>query len=331
MERKMKALVVSQPNGEFEAQDISVPTVGPDQILVKIHAACINPLDTKIRAGAAAHAKQPLPAVLGLDMAGTVEVVGTDVTDFVVGDEVYGMVGGVGGHQGTLAEYVVAPARLLARKSKRLTMLEAAALPLVTITAWEGIIDRARVRADQKVLVHAGAGGVGQIAVQLAKAAGAEVFATVSSEKQHIVAALGATPIDYRSSSPQEYVEKHTGGIGFDIAYDTIGGSALDASFVSIKNYTGHVVSCLGWGNHALAPLSFRGATYSGVFTLLPLLTGKGQEHHGEILREATKLSDDGKLKPFLAKEIFTPQGIERAFDAVSSGVTGKVVVNMIE
>lgn len=327
----MRALVVREPNGPFETQSISVPEVGPGEVLVKIHAAGVNPLDAKIRAGAAAHARQPLPAVLGLDMAGTVAVLGAGVANFAVGDEVYGTVGGVGGRQGTLAEFIAVPAALLATKSKSLTMVQAAALPLVSITAWEGIVDRAPAQAGKTVLIHAGAGGVGYVAIQLAKAAGARVFATVSAGKRDVVAALGATPIDYHSLSPEQYVNQFTDGAGFDIVYDTVGGAILDASFISVKRYTGHAVSCLGWGTHALAPLSFRGATYSGVFTLMPLLTGEGQAHHGEILGGVTKLANEGELKPMLADRVFNPAEIEQAFAAVVGGSLGKVVVNMLD
>lgn len=116
--------------------DLPVPTLRPNHVLVRINASGVNPLDTKIRAGKAAHAKQPLPAILGLDMAGIVEEVGPEVTALRAGDEVYGMVGGVGGMQGTLAEYIAADADLLARKPKNLSMRQAAALPLVAITAW---------------------------------------------------------------------------------------------------------------------------------------------------------------------------------------------------
>jgi NADPH2:quinone reductase len=251
------------------------------------------------------------------------------VTGFHPGDEVYGMVGGVGGRQGTLAEMVVANADLLALKPKSLSMREAAALPLITITAWEGLVDRARVQEGQKVLVHAGAGGVGHIAVQLARAFGAEVFATVSVEKQPVVEALGATAIDYRTLSVERYVALHTGGKGFDVVYDTVGGATIDASFIAVKQYTGHVVSCLGWSTHSLAPLSFRGATYSGVFTLLPLLTGKGQAHHGAILRDAAALVDAGKLKPMLNQERFSFTEVDAAHASVASGSLGKVVVEV--
>jgi NADPH:quinone reductase len=325
----MKALVVSRPGGDFEVQTLADPKPGPGQVLVKVHAAGINPIDTKIRAGVAGHAKQPLPAVLGLDMAGVVDGVGPEVTGFAAGDFVFGMVGGVGGRQGTLAEYVCVPEVLLAHKPEGLTMQEAAALPLVVITAWEGLIDRAKVQAGQTVLVHAGAGGVGHTVVQLAKARGAEVFATVSPEKRDVVVRFGGTPIDYRSTTVQDYVKQHTGGAGFDIVYDTLGGATLDASFAAVKVYTGHVVSCQGWGTHALAPLSFRGATYSGVFTLLPMLTGQGLEHHGEILRQGAELVEAGQLKPMLASRIFAPDDAAAAFDAVAASVLGKVVVDL--
>jgi NADPH:quinone reductase-like Zn-dependent oxidoreductase len=262
-------------------------------------------------------------------MAGVVEAVGPGVTAFHPGDEVYGMVGGVGGLQGTLAEMVIADADLLALKPESLSMRQAAALPLITITAWEGMVDRARVQKGQKVLVHAGAGGVGHIAVQLASACGAEVYATVSVEKQPVVESLGAAAIDYRTLSVERYVALHTEGQGFDVVYDTVGGKTIDASFMAVKHYTGHVVSCLGWSTHSLAPLSFRGATYSGVFTLLPLLTGKGRPHHGAILREAAALVDSGKLKPLLNEQRFSFTEVDAAHALVASGSLGKVVVEV--
>jgi NADPH:quinone reductase-like Zn-dependent oxidoreductase len=139
-------------------------------------------------------------------MAGTVVEVGHGITKFKAGDEVYGMVGGVGGLQGTLAEYIAADADLLALKSNQLSMREAAALSLNTITMWEGLVDRAQVSSGNKVLVHAGAGGVGQLAVQTAKAFGAEVFATVSGTKISIVESYGAIPIDYNEKTVEQYV-----------------------------------------------------------------------------------------------------------------------------
>jgi NADPH:quinone reductase len=323
----MWTYVVELPDGPFvrNERDRLPPEAG--QVLVRVGASGVNPLDTKIRAGKAHHARHPLPAVLGLDMAGVVEEIGPSVTAFRPGDEVYGMVGGVGGIPGTLAELVAADVDLLALKPRNLSMREAAALPLVTITAWEGLVDRAKVRKEQKVLIHAGAGGVGHAALQLAKSFGAEVHATVSADKFKIVERDGALPIDYRKQSVEQYVQERTGGSGFDIVYDTVGGPTLDDSFTAVKRYTGHVVSCLGWGTHALAPLSFRGATYSGVFTLLPLLTGLNRAHHGHILAEAAVLAEAGKLRPLLNDRTFTFDEIAAAFELVASSVAGKVVL----
>jgi NADPH:quinone reductase len=318
---------VENPGGEFRKITVSAPALRKNQVLVKIAAAGVNPLDTKIRAAQADHARQPLPAVLGVDMAGTVESVSDDTTKFRPGDEVYGLVGGAGGLQGTLAEFAAVDADLLAHKPKNLSMCQAAALPLSVITAWEGLVDRAQVHAGQTVLVHAGAGGVGHIAVQIARAFGAQVFATVSEDKKEIAEGFGAIPIDYKTATVTDYVATHTSGKGFDIIYDTVGGATLDASFAASKRYVGHVVSSLGWGSHALAPLSLRGATYSGVFTLLPMITGEGRAHHGEILAHASALAEAGNLKPLLNDRSFSTGEIDAAFRCVASGSLGKVVV----
>ena len=324
----MKTYIVESVGGPFRAVEVPRPQPANGQVLVAIRASAVNPLDTKIRAGEGGHAKQPLPAVLGVDMAGVVVAVGDSVTAFREGDEVFGMVGGVGGLQGTLAEFIVADAALVAHKPKSLSMRQAAAMPLVTITAWEGLVDRAGVHAGQTVLVHAGVGGVGYAAVQIALARGAQVFTTVSKDNRSVVEALGAVAID-RYEQPSEYLARHTAGEGFDIVYDTIGGPVLDASFEAVKRYTGHVVSCLGWGSHSLAPLSFRAATYSGVFTLLPLLSGVGRSHHGQILQQAAELADSGRLKPLLSERHFGPEDIAGAYEAVAKGSRGKVVVEL--
>ena len=284
----MKAVTLGGVKQSFKLTSMPRPRPTRGEVLIRIAASGVNPLDTKIRAGVAGHARHPLPAILGIDLAGTVVAVGPDVTTFSAGDEVYGMTGGVGGVQGSLAEYASVDPALLAKKPKTLDMRQAAAVPLIFITAWEGLVDRARVRAGQNVLIHGGAGGVGHVAVQIARAFGANVFATGSAGSLAYIRQLGATPIDYGATTVEQYVTQNTDGKGFDIVYDNVGGVTLDASFNAITRF-GHVVSALGWGTHALAPLSFRGGTYSGVFTLLPLLSGEGRAHHGEILREATE------------------------------------------
>jgi NADPH:quinone reductase len=327
----MQAAVLDGPKLPFRLTSVARPQLAPGQALVRIKASGVNPLDTKIRAGQAAHARHPLPAILGIDLAGTVDAVAPDVTALRAGDDVYGMTGGVGGVQGSLAEYAVVDAALLARKPANLTMREAAALPLIFITAWEGLIDRASLKAGQTVLVHGGAGGVGHVAVQLACAVGAKVFATGSSRSLAFIEQLGAVPIDYNRASVEDYVATHTGGRGFEVIYDTVGGATLDASFGTVRRF-GHVVSALGWGTHALAPLSFRAGTYSGVFTLLPLLSGEGRGHHGDILKEATRLAEAGQLRPRLDPRRFTLANVGDAHAAAEDrSADGKIVVDIAE
>jgi NADPH2:quinone reductase len=327
----MQAAVLDSHGAPFRIAPVAGPKPGPGEVLVRIRSSAVNPLDLKIRGGEAAHARQPLPAILGIDLAGVVEAVGSGVSAFRSGDEIYGMTGGVGGLQGSLAEYAAVDADLLAPKPVNLTMREAAALPLIFITAWEGLVDRAAVRAGQKVLVQGGAGGVGHVAIQIARACGADVFATGSAASQAFIERLGATAIDYRAMPVENYVAQYTGGRGFDVIFDSVGGATLDASFNAVSRF-GHVVSALGWGTHALAPLSFRAATYSGVFTLLPMLTGVGRAHHGEILREATRLTEAGKIAPHVDPRHFGLVSVDAAYRAIESrGAAGKIVIDIPE
>ena len=325
----MKSAVLEAAGSPFRITNIERPIPGPGQVLVRIKASGVNPLDTKIRAGAAAHARHPYPAILGIDLAGVVEGVGEGVQTFRKGDEVYGMTGGVGGNQGSLAQYAAVDARLLALKPGNLSMREAAALPLVFITAWEGLVDRAKLRADQTVLVLGGGGGVGHMSIQIAVAMGANVYGVDSSSKADYIRSLGAVPIDYAAESVEAYVDRLTGGRGFDVVYDTVGGRGLDTAFQAVSRF-GHVVSSLGWGTHALAPLSFKAATYSGVFTLIPLLTREGREHHGDIMREATRLAETGKLIPRLDPRCFNLETVGDAYDLIESRqADGKLVIDI--
>jgi NADPH2:quinone reductase len=326
----MQAVVLNAFGEPMSLRAIARPLAGAGQVLVRILASGVNPLDVKIAAGQAAHARAVLPAVLGMDLAGVVEAVGPGVTAFKVGDEVYGMTGGIGGVQGSLAQFSAVDADSLAIKPANISMREAAALPLIFITAWEGLVDRAHLSADKTVLVHGGAGGVGHIAVQIAVAAGARVFATGTAEQKEIIESYGATAIDYVSTTVEQYVEQHTGGEGFDLIYDTVGGATLDASFRAARAYHGHVVSCLGWGTHSLAPLSFRAATYSGVFTLLPLLSGKGRAQHGAIMREATRMVEAGTVRVKLDPSTYSIKTIAAAHGAIAHGTAkGKIVVDI--
>ena len=324
----MRAGVLEAHNAPLRVSQISMPEPGAGEVLVRVRASGVNPLDTKIHAGAAAHARHPLPAIPGIDLAGVVEQTGRGVTRFKPGDEVYGMTSDVSGVQRSLGKFAAVDADLLAPKPANLSMREAAALPLIFITAWEGLIDRAALKAGQKVLIHGGAGGVGHVAIQIARAIGADVFATGSAAQRATIEGFGAVFID-RGTAIEAYVAEHTGGRGFDIVYDTVGGKVLDASFEAVRRF-GHVVSALGWGTHALAPLSFRAASYSGVFTLLPLLSGEGRAHHGEIMAEATRLVEAGKLAPLVDARRFTLESVGDAYALIRDhAAKGKLVVDI--
>lgn len=326
----MQAAVLTRFGAPLDITDIETPSLRPGQVLVRIAASGVNPLDTKIQAGNAAHAQTRLPAILGMDMAGVVESVAPGETRFSPGDEVFGMSGGIGGVPGSLAQFAAFDADLLAHKPRTVSMREAAALPLIFITAWEGLVDRARVQPGQKVLIHGGAGGVGHVAVQIAVALGAEVYATGSADQKTVIESLGATAIDYRAQEVEQYVQQYTGGEGFDVIYDTVGGATLDASFAAARRYLGHVVSCLGWGVHKLAPLSFRAASYSGVFTLLPLLTGQERACHGRIMAEAARMVDAGQLRVLTDTHRFTLEQVNQAHALVSEAqARGKVVIDI--
>lgn len=326
----MKALFTNTYESEFVKTEIEKPTPKKGEVLVKIHASGVNPIDNKIRLGLSPYASPVLPAVLGTDLAGVIEEIGEGVTEFKVGDEVYGLAGGVLGLQGTLAEYTAVDADLLAIKPKNLSMKEAAGIPLVLLTAWEGLIDRAKVQKGDKVLVHAGAGGVGHMVVQLAKIFGADVYATVSSQKAEIVKSYGATPIDYKTETVEDYVTKYTDGKGFDIIYDTVGGQSLDDSLKAIRHY-GQISSCYAFGTHTLATSSLRSASIHGVFVLRPMIGNEGRKHHGDILKETTKLIEEGKLKPLIDPRTFTLDNAMEAHKAVSdNSAIGKIVVDIV-
>lgn len=327
----MKALVLKNYDvKKYDLEDISVPIIRDTEVLVKIHCSGVNPVDHMIRSGIATYATPELPAVLGTELSGEIVEVGSKVSQFKVGDEVYGLTGGVRGIQGTLAEYAAVDADLLALKPKNLTMKEAAALPLVFLTAWEGLVDRAQVKVGDNVLVQGGAGGVGHMVVQLAKAKGANVYATGSSSKLDLIKKFGATAIDYTQQSVEDYVQQYTKGKGFDIIYDTVGGETLAVSQLAIKPY-GHITSCYAFSELNLAPSSLRCATISGVFVLLPMLSGQGRKHHGEILRELTQLVEAGQIIPVVDPRSFTLETALEAQDLVENkSALIKVVIDVI-
>ncbi len=326
----MKAYVIRSFGGPdvFEAADVPTPQPKAGEVLVRIAAASVNPVDYKIRASGPGISPD-LPAVLGCDLAGTVEALGEGVHGFAVGDAVYGCAGGVKGVGGTYAEYIAADARLLAHKPVSLSFQEAAALPLVTITAWEGL-DRAQVKAGDSVLVLGGTGGVGHVAVQLAKVRGARVVATASSPaKADLARSLGADEVvNYRQETLGQAAQRLTGGKGFDIVFDTTGKDNFAACFEAVRD-TGHVAVIVSQYQVDLTPMHIKGLSLHAIFMLIPMLSGVGREAHGEIMRRAAGLVAEGKLKPVIDSAYPLSQ-IADAHRRLEAGeATGKIVIEV--
>lgn len=327
----MKAMVIRQfgPADSFVLEERPAPALRAGHILIRVRASSVNPIDVKVRSGAVPAIAPAFPAILHGDVAGIVDGVGAGVDGFSAGDEVYACGGGFKNYPGALAELMLVDADLAAPKPTNLDFAESAALPLVGITAWEALVDRANVRPGEKVLVHAGAGGVGHIAVQIAKACGARVYATVSSEDKGLLAqSLGAdVAIDYKKQTVEDYVREHTGGAGFDMVFDTVGGANLAASFQAAK--AGGRVACIAArGTHDLTTAHGKGLSLHVVFMLLPLLTGRGRAHHGEILRRLAGLVDDGRIRPVLDPVIFPFSRVADAHRKLESGkAIGKIVL----
>jgi NADPH2:quinone reductase len=234
----MKAMVLREWGGpeRFEVADMPKPAPGKGQVLVRVRAASVNPVDYKIRRGGD-WANLPKPSILGYDAAGVVETVGDNVTHLKPGDEVF-YSAKIFGRQGTYAEYHVEDADIVGKKPPALSFEQAAALPLAAITAYDSIITFFQTKPGDTVLVHAGAGGVGCYAVQLAKLSGARVIATGRPDNDAFIRGLGADEvIDYRSVRFEDEVNRLTGGTGADAAYDTVGGDTIPRSIGCVRPY----------------------------------------------------------------------------------------------
>ena len=328
----MKAMILNEygPDASFHEVEVPRPSAKPGHVIVRIKATSVNTIDTMIKdMGGDLPLSPALPAILGMDFAGTVEELGEGVTEFAIGDEVYGCAGGLADLQGALAEYMPADARLIAKKPQGLSMRQAAALPLVGITAWEGL-HRAGVGAGQKVLVHGGAGGVGHLAVQLARHMGAEVTATGSGDAQmQVIGGYGAKPVDFRTTAVEDYVARDTDGKGFDAIFDTVGGANLTNSFAAAA-LNAHVVTTVALSEIDLSPAHFKGLSLHVVFMLLPMLHDVNRAAHGRILAQLADLVDTGVVEPLLDDTRFAIPETGAAYAHLKSGqALGKVVIEL--
>jgi NADPH:quinone reductase-like Zn-dependent oxidoreductase len=288
-------------------EDVPQPEAGADEVLIRVHAAAVNPVDWKIRDG---YGKETfghqLPHILGCDVSGVVEAVGKDVQRLKPGDAVYGYISLR--REGTYAEFVTAKASEVTLKPSSLDFVEAAAIPVGALTSWQALFDIAQLASGQKILVHAAAGGVGSMAVQLAKAKGAYVIGTASARNADFLRELGVDEvIDYQTTRFEEVARD------VDVVFDTMGGETQERSFQVLKP-GGVLVSSVS------PPPAFEGVNVAMV----------GVQPNAAQLDEITQLIDAGKVKPFV--ETILPLGeVRRAHELSKSGRTrGKIVLQVI-
>ena len=332
----MRAILLEQPGDpdQLRLHQVADPASATGtQLRVRLHAAGINPLDTKLRARGTYYPEQ-MPAILGCDGAGVIESVGPNVTGFQVGDRVMFCNGGIGGHgadQGNYAEYTLVDATQVARIPDNIDFAHAAAAPLACITAWESLFDRVQLKSTDTVLIHAGAGGVGHIAIQLARNTGARVVTTIGDESRRaFVESLGADlVINYRAQDFVQEVLSWTDSKGVDVCFDTVGGKTLEQSFAATKVY-GDIVTLLQPDADTEWKIArIRNVRITQELMLTPMVLGlpDARRHQGEILRRCAALMATDSLKIEVAKIYPLEQAAEGHRRIEAGGMRGKLVL----
>ena len=316
----MKAVVLNSFGGPeaFELRDVPKPVPQAGQVLVRVHATSINPLDYQVRRGDYPDLV-PLPAITGHDVSGVVEAVGPGVTAFAPGDEVW-YTPQIFDGPGSYAEYHVAAESIVGKKPPSLSHLEAASLTLVGGTAWEALVVRAGLRVGESILIHGGAGGVGHVAIQLAKAVGAKVFTTAREANFEFARRMGAdVVIDYEKEDYADAIIRETGGRGVDVVFDTIGGDTLSRS-ADVLAQLGRVVSIVDIAQpQNLLQACGKNAGYHFVFT---------RQHRGK-LDELSALIERGQLRPHVGA-VYSLADIAHAharLETPNNGLQGKIAI----
>lgn len=335
----MKAIVVTEAGGPevLKLREIPKPEIQNDtDVLVKVKAAGINPGDWQARKNGppayVTYADGEKKYIPGMDGVGVIEAIGRSVKNFNVGDEVWYIDGGFANFQGSYAQYKVVNCYYLAPKPRSLSFIDAAALPVVALTSWEAVYERAAVKPDDFVLVHGGAGGLGHISIQLAKARGAKVASTVSgAAKESLVRALGTDLlIDYTKQNVAEAVKKWTGKDGADAVLDYIGRNNFADSFDLVGSYgtlVNTVVADWPKGDNMMA--EYKNMNIKFVNIGLPIVTGhhEGRIRQAKILEEVSKLVDAGKLRVHIDR-VVSFDGVGEAQRALEAGETiGRLVL----
>jgi NADPH2:quinone reductase len=332
----MKAMVMTAAGGPevLEMREVPEPALERDtDMLVRMKGAGLNPVDAKQRTRGTWYPSEP-PQILGIDGAGIVERAGAAVAGFTPGDEVFFAAGGMGKAPGNYAEFNVIDGRFAVRKPSSVSFEEAAAVPCAAITAWESLFDHANLQEGQRVLVHAGAGGVGHAAIQLARARGIQVCTTVSTdEKVEFVKGLGADKIiRYKEEDFVASVLDWTAGAGVDAALDLVGGETFFKTFACVRFY-GTVVAALS-PDPAVADWKearLRNLRIAWELMLTPMYYDlvDVQAHHREILEQCADLMEKNKLRMHISRTFPLEQAAEAHRTIEEGHIIGKIVLTM--
>jgi len=332
----MKALILQRYGGAdpLAFADIARPQLRPDEMLVRIHAAGLNPIDTMIPKGTfKPMLKFKLPATLGSDLAGVVVEVGSEVTRFKVGDAVFASLFDLG--KGSLAEFAAVPERVAAHKPANLDFVQAASLPMVALTSWQALVERAQLKAGQKVFIPAGSGGIGTFAIQLAKHLGATVGTTTSGANTELVRSLGADEVvDYRTQAFEQVLQ------GYDAVLGTVRGDSLEKA-VTILKPGSSVVSLVGPPDAAFARSRGMPFFFRLLFGLMSRkITGLAKKRHarysflfvrpdGKQLAQIARLVESSTIRPVI-DTVFAFADTRQAMAYLEQGrAKGKVVIQM--
>lgn len=327
----MKAMIIRECGGPevFERAEIERPAAGAGEVVIDVRGSSVNPVDWKMRNGFGRFLIGGFPAVLHPDCAGIVAEVGEGVTDVAPGDAVYSFASGLMGRQGALAEFMPADARMIAKAPKSLPLVEAATLPLVAVTAFFCLTERVAIPRGAKILIQGGTGGVGSVAIQIARhKLDVEIYATCGSdEKCRIAEQLGADrAYNRKTGSIAEMVEDATGGTGFDVVFNTPGASSINAS-VEAAAFGGSILDI----NGAFPTAGFfqgKQLGFLSVFAGHPITHGFNQDLVGRFLSEATAMVDAGKLRPLIDRQRFSFARVGEAHDYQENGhPVGKVAL----
>jgi NADPH2:quinone reductase len=335
MTQKMQAVTMKHPGTPKVLEKRKVPLAWPadvDHVLVRLKAAGVNPADAYFRS-LGPYVGDGIGCTLGHDGAGVVEAVGSSVSRVKTGDEVCFCYGGIGTVPGTYAQFSVVPENLLVKKPPQVSFIEAAALPLIFITMWEALYERAAVTTGDYVLIHAGAGGTGHIGVQVAKKLGGRVAATVSTpQKAEFVSNLGAEqPIQYREVDFVEAARDWTRGRGLDVALDNLGAEVMQQTFRAMAPY-GRVVTLMGTPADVEDLVAYnQNLSILNVMMLTPMWQGltDRMEHQAEIVQKGMQWLSKGEIDVHVSEVFPLEQAAEAHKLIEAGGVTGKIVLEI--